>query len=664
MLVNDRFQKVRQSGRRRGRRVGLGLALPILACLWLAAVLRCPADEAKPDIAPPAKWVVPIPYNPRAKLDPVDPSLEMRWILKDRQINAQNNESFNHEVRQVLTPAGVNYGSHIKVDYDPSYQLLTFHWVKVWRGTNALNRLDPDKIELTQAGLDTGQLLFNAEKSALLLLEDVRVGDVIDYAYTVQGNNPIFAGSFTHAIDAQAYYPMERSTTRLLWPLTRRLYVKNHGTDVKYTAVRKGDVTEFAWDFRKVPGWRIEPPLPIWYQPLPWVQLSEFQKWADVNRLVLGLFTNTAPLSPELARQISEWKRLPTPEDRVLAALRFVQDEIRYLGIETGESGYKPGAPSAVFARRFGDCKDKSFLLVTILRALGVEAWPTLVNTTLRQTVFEMHPSTAVFDHAIALVNLAGQSFWLDATANYQRGPLSVRSWRNYGCGLVIRPGATALTIIPPCPVLPKTTVTEYVRLGNLDGDSDLKLITVAEGSDAEMYRQHYTTTARQDIEQAHLNYYAKFYSDISETAPLVYTDNEDQNKIEVDEFYSVRRIWSRLPDETFFHCRIYPENIEAVINSPAVSMRTMPLGIAYPVHQFFHAEITVPDLPIIRADDQVVDNPAFYFRRVVSIGTGRLLLDYEFRSLSDVVPTEAVPNYIRQLNSVVDLLGYTIPSD
>jgi hypothetical protein len=43
----------------------------------------------------------------------------------------------------------------------------------------------------------------------------------------------------------------------------------------------------------------------------------------------LGLFTNTAPLSPELTRAINEWKRLPGPEQRVLPALRFVQDEIK-----------------------------------------------------------------------------------------------------------------------------------------------------------------------------------------------------------------------------------------------------------------------------------------------------------------------------------------------
>ena len=34
--------------------------------------------------------------------------------------------------------------------------------------------------------------------------------------------------------------------------------------------MRLGDMTEFTWNLRKVPGWRSEPPLPVWYRPLPW----------------------------------------------------------------------------------------------------------------------------------------------------------------------------------------------------------------------------------------------------------------------------------------------------------------------------------------------------------------------------------------------------------
>jgi len=660
MLSENFAQKVRLGNATHFQKAGFWLA----AWVVLIAAIEGRAREARPDVAPPAKWVVPIPFNPRAKLDEADPSLEMRWILKDRQINARNNETFVHEVRQVLTPAGVDNGSHILIDYDPSYQLLTFHWVRIWRGTNSLNRLDPDKIQVNQRGLEPDSLLFNAEKTALLLLEDVRVGDVVDYAYSVQGDNPVFAGSFSDRLEVQTRHPIEQLTTRLLWPAARHLFVQNHGTDIKYAALRKSDgLIEFTWNLTNVPECRDEPALPIWYRPIPWVQLSEFQKWSDVNQLALGLFRSTAPLSPELTRKINEWKRLPGQETEVLAALRFVQDEIRSLGIESGASGYKPASPSSVFVRRFGDCKDKSLLLATILRALGIEAWPVFVNTKLRQTVSDMHPSITIFDQVIIEGKVNGQSYWLDATGNYQRGPLATRSWPNYGYGLVVRPGTTALTTIAPCPVMPRTTVSQYFTLGQLDQPSQLKVVTVAEGPDAEQLRAHYATTARDEIERGNLSSYAKFYPDITQTAPFNYADDEQQNKIEVDEFYSIQRIWSRLTDEAFYHCPVYAENIQAVMKAPAVSLRTMPFGVAYPAHQIFHAEVNGPTGVIINQNDQTIENPAFYFRRVVSVAGNTVVLDSEYRSMADAVQPEAVPNYVQQFDAATDLLTYTIPS-
>jgi hypothetical protein len=277
--------------------------------------------------------------------------------------------------------------------------------------------------------------------------------------------------------------------------------------------------------------------------------------------------------------------------------------------------------------------------------------------------VLDLHPSSAVFDHAITQVNLDGRSYWLDATANYQRGPLAVRSWPHYGYGLVVRPGATALTAIAPSPALPKTTVRQYIRLEGLDQESDLKVVTVAEGRDAERLREEYATTTRDEIERRHLDYYAKFYPDIEKTAPLIYADDEQQNQIEVDEFYSVRKIWSRPPDQTLCHCRVYPANVETAMNPPDVSLRTMPLGVHHPEHQIFRAEVVVPPLALIKPDDQTIENPAFYFHRAVTLAEGRLFLEYEYRSLADVVMPEAVPTYVRQLDSAANLMDYTVYS-
>ena len=46
-----------------------------------------------------------------------------------------------------------------------------------------------------------------------------------------------------------------------------------------------------------------------------------------------------------------------------------------------GTNSHQPTPASETLALRYGDCKDKTVLLISLLKALGVEAHPALVNT-------------------------------------------------------------------------------------------------------------------------------------------------------------------------------------------------------------------------------------------------------------------------------------------
>ena len=93
-------------------------------------------------------------------------------------------------------------------------------------------------------------------------------------------------------------------------------------------------------------------------------------------------------------------------EEKTKAALQFVQDDIRYMGIEIGENSHKPADPSKVFAQRFGDCKEKSYLLCVMLRAMNIDASPVLINTVSKKSISELLPAPTDFDHLTVRVKL------------------------------------------------------------------------------------------------------------------------------------------------------------------------------------------------------------------------------------------------------------------
>ncbi|HEV2691581.1 MAG TPA: DUF3857 domain-containing transglutaminase family protein, partial [Verrucomicrobiae bacterium] len=461
------------------------------------------ADISNPTVvAPPSSWVKPNFFNQQASTALLESSADEHLLLLEQQINAQKDETFHHSVRQILTSAGVQNGATLTVNFNPSYQSLTWHWARIWRGTQHLDRLDTNQVKVVQQEKDMDQFILNGEKSAILVLSDVRVGDIIDYAYSMAGTNPVFGTHFSAEIPVQMGQPAERLLTRVLWPTQRHLYAKPHGCSVQPLVIAGKETTEYIWDVRQAPGVGFEDLMPAWCDPQPWVQLSEFKTWAEVSQWAFSLFQVTNHFSPELAKKVAEWKQLPSPEQQILAALRFVQDDVRYFGIEIGSSAETPTDPSLVFARRFGDCKDKSLLFVTILRALGIEAYPALVNATQGRAIADWQPTGDAFDHCIAVVQCDGQTYWLDPTMNYQRGSLAAHYLPSYDCGLIIAPRTTALTPIPHKTGMPQTTTTEYFQLGRTAEPGQLKVVTVAVGRDADGLRELFASTKRSDIEK------------------------------------------------------------------------------------------------------------------------------------------------------------------
>jgi hypothetical protein len=637
---------------------------------WLAFFLSFTAraadtniSDSKVTVAPPAGWVKPVFFERELQYAPMPAGENERWLLIESEINVPESATFEHRVKQICSYAGVQNGAQISLDFDPSYESLQLHWVRIWRGTNFLDRLDRDKVKIIQQERDLEQHELNGQYSAILVLEDVRVGDVIDYAYTFRGDNPVFGGRFACSIPLQSDKPIGRLRTRLLWPAKKRLFAKNHGTSAQPAVIRGKEVTEYCWDASRVPGLAVEDSLPSWYECRPWVQLSDFQTWDEVNQWALKLFQSNSFPSPEFSQRLDAWRRIASPEERVLAVLRFVQDEVRYFGIEMGEKTHKPTDPSTVYNRRFGDCKDKSFLLVTTLRMLGIEAWPVLVNTAERRTLDQWQPSPLAFDHAIAVVRLDGQIYWFDPTINYQRGPLSLRSPPEYERGLIICPKTAGLTVIPITNAdRSLTSVSEYYQVRGRDEPTDLKVVTVATGGDADALRAQFATTGRDKIQKSCQDFYSRYYPQIKIAQPVQFADDEQQNRIEMTEFYTIERMWTQSADDKEFWCEFSPQTITSLLyQRPRDKDRTMPLALGFPDHRIFRAEVSLPGVWPADNRNKTINDPAFFFQRHLTVSGRLLVLEAEYRTYADSIPPDRVKEYLQQLDEAARVSIYAL---
>ena len=87
-------------------------------------------------------------------------------------------------------------------------------------------------------------------------------------------------------------------------------------------------------------------------------------------------------------------------------AARLVQERIRYVAVEVGEGRYLPREPSLVAKRLYGDCKDKSFLLMALLAERDVAAFPVLTRSREGGRIDKSFPSPIQFDHLIVALQV------------------------------------------------------------------------------------------------------------------------------------------------------------------------------------------------------------------------------------------------------------------
>jgi hypothetical protein len=237
-----------------------------------------------------------------------------------------------------------------------------------------------------------------------------------------------------------------------------------------------------------------EPLAPALSEVIPTVVLSTFKDWnafrSWYSEAVRG-FTEPDAQVRDLAASLTRGK--VTRQDKLRALFDFVADDIRYVNYVSGE-WWLPNRPQQLLARREGDCDDKALLLITLLKAAGIEAQEVMVQTRLTGQPSVLRARGAaipLFDHGIAFLPGPGGGEYLDATSPQSRlGPLPSMDAR-----------AVALRMDGPAEIveLPSSSPEDHgvdatwtIALG-ADGSADLEGEERATGDDAFWMRSYLT---------------------------------------------------------------------------------------------------------------------------------------------------------------------------
>lgn len=376
----------------------------LLAAVWVALAGAHPS-LAKDKAEPAPLWATDAAKTPT----PTDIHNAPAVVLYDEYlitVDAQNRavEDERYAVR-ILAPQGRQY-AQCREEYDKDEKLDFFH---SWTITPDGRQFQAKETDFRDVGAYGDQDMQSTERFRIVNPPGSDPGAVVacetevhlrpymdEEEWEIQGSIPFVeealelvlppGGHFSESWDNYApVKPVETEANHLRWEIRNmpQLDLENAGATPAWEALAARMAVK--WGDAAVNGTQNQ-----WRQIGQWQdQLEEHRPDpdADITAKALELTAGAPDLYTKLSR-ITE----------------YIQKNIRYFIVLRGIGGWQAHPASDIYRDGYGDCKDKTTLLISMLQAIGIRAHYLMVDSE-RGVINPAAPSVAA-DHMITAIEL------------------------------------------------------------------------------------------------------------------------------------------------------------------------------------------------------------------------------------------------------------------
>ncbi|HWC77913.1 MAG TPA: DUF3857 domain-containing transglutaminase family protein, partial [Blastocatellia bacterium] len=180
--------------------------------------------------------------------------------------------------------------------------------------------------------------------------------------------------------------------------------------------------SSYSWELRNLAGIEYEPASPPVTRLAPRLAVSyfsapgrpapgrSFEKWADVSKWLTELSDSQATANEAITAKVRQLISTSKTEFEKIQVIGRYAQAVNYVSIQTGigrGGGYKPHAAADVFAKSYGDCKDKANLMRAMLKVAGIDSYLVSIYSGDPTYVREEWPSPQQFNHCIVAVKVS-----------------------------------------------------------------------------------------------------------------------------------------------------------------------------------------------------------------------------------------------------------------
>lgn len=454
---------------------------------------------------PTPDWVLPSPAP--TQIQPPE-GAPVRVVYSDTQsrMGDRGTETYNAYRMKLLTPEALAAGN-ISATWDPAVGDVMVHYLRIFRDGREIDVLSSTKFQVIQREDQLEYSVLNGQLTATLQTPGLQVGDEIEFALTIRQKDPTLGDHFFGFAQLPTVELAGAFRIRVAWPQERTVNWQTTPDLAKLAISKKNGQSELVYELRDPKSVIVSDGAPFRVNVRRLLEYSDFSTWAELSHRLWPLFekaTILAPASPVRAEAARIAAATSDPVERAQAALKLVEDRIRYVYVGLDGGNYIPASVDDTWNRRFGDCKAKAALLLALLRELGVPGEPALVNTEGSDGTNERLPTPAAFNHVVIRVRLGSETYWLDGTGLGDQY-LSLLAPPTFRWALPIRSGAVELEPVPAvAPALPQLiSVLDIDASPGFDRPAKVKAQQVLRGEGVYQLHTKLAGLSAEDAERA-----------------------------------------------------------------------------------------------------------------------------------------------------------------
>ncbi len=327
----------------------------------------------------------------------------------------------HHSLIKILNDRGKEKYGEVKLSYDSTYEKIEVVYARTIKLDGTIISVGAKHIR------DISEYpeypLYSNARLKIISMPGLTQGAIIEYKAKKYIKKLINGRELCENYSIQSFEPCLNKRISLTVPPEYEISFKsynpgylNYELNFSPSVEKLKNGSKYTWEFKDIPEIIAEPSMPPYAEITPYFCLSSFSNWSHIYKWWEKLYKEKIRTNEAIEEKTQELiKGKSTEKDKARAIYNWCAAKIRYVGVEYGEAGFEPHYATEIFKNKYGDCKDQTMLLISMLKFAGISAYPVLIGTRGIYPLDEGFP-TLLFNHAICLTKIGKELIFLDPT--------------------------------------------------------------------------------------------------------------------------------------------------------------------------------------------------------------------------------------------------------